>query len=238
MIKARDHLYALGAELARHRRQHPADDLLSNLVQAEVDGQRLTDDDVGAFMVLFTVAGNDTTRNTTTLATIALDQNPAQKAYLMEDFDARIMPAVDEFIRHGSPVMQFTRTALEDTELGGQQITAGDKVCVFYCSGNRDEAVFEHPAQFDLSRGEEPARRLRRRWSALLHRRRAGQVAAARPVRRDAHPGPRPGGDRRARVHGRELHPRDQQPGRARTLTSAAPLRTRVQPWGCDMLRR
>lgn len=156
ITKARDHLYALGAELAHHRRQHPTDDLLTNLVQAEVDGQRLTDEDIGAFMVLFTVAGNDTTRNTTTLATIALDQNPDQKAYLMEDFDARIMPAVDEFIRHGSPVMQFTRTALEDTELGGQQIAAGDKVCVFYCSGNRDEAVFEHPGRFDVSRAKNP----------------------------------------------------------------------------------
>ncbi len=156
ITKARDHLYALGADLAHHRRQHPADDLLTNLVQAEVDGQRLTDDDIGAFMVLFTVAGNDTTRNTTTLATVALDQNPAQKTYLKEDFDARIMPAIDEFIRHGSPVMQFTRTALEDCELGGQHIAEGDKVCVFYCSGNRDEAVFEHPAEFDLSRPTNP----------------------------------------------------------------------------------
>jgi cytochrome P450 len=156
ITKARDHLYALGAELAHHRRQHPTDDLLSNLVQAEVDGLRLTDEDIGAFMVLFTVAGNDTTRNTTTLATIALDRNPEQKAYLLEDFDGRIMPAIDEFIRHGSPVMQFTRTALVDTELGGQQIAAGDKVCVFYCSGNRDEAVFDDPAKFDLSRPKNP----------------------------------------------------------------------------------
>ncbi len=156
ITKARDHLYALGAELAHHRRQHPGDDLLTNLVQAEIDGQRLTDADIGAFMVLFTVAGNDTTRNTTTLATLALDRHPDQKSYLMNDFDARIMPAIDEFIRHGSPVMQFTRTALRDTELRGQQITAGDKVCILYCSGNRDEAVFEHPERFDLSRPSNP----------------------------------------------------------------------------------
>ena len=151
-----NYLHTLGADLAKHRRAHPADDLLTNLVQAEVDGQRLTDADIGAFMVLFTVAGNDTTRNTTALTTMAFDKNPDQRAYLLESFDERIMPAVDEFIRHGSPVMQFTRTALDDTELGGQQIAQGDKVCVFYCSGNRDESVFDRPEAFDLSRPKNP----------------------------------------------------------------------------------
>ena len=156
IVGAREHLYALGGELARHRRAHPADDLLTNLVTAEVDGDRLTDDDIGAFMVLFTVAGNDTTRNTTSLTTVAFDRNPDQRAWLLEDFDARIMAGIEEFVRHGSPVMQFTRTALVDTELGGQQIAAGDKVCVFYCSGNRDEAVFDRPDEFDVSRARNP----------------------------------------------------------------------------------
>jgi cytochrome P450 len=151
-----DHLYKLGADLAHHRREHPTDDLLTNLVNAEVDGQRLTDGDIGAFMVLFTVAGNDTTRNTTSLTTMAFDKNPDQRAYLLEDFDGRIMPAVEEFVRHGSPVMQFTRTALVDTELGGQAIAQGDKVCMFYCSGNRDESVFDRPQDFDLSRQKNP----------------------------------------------------------------------------------
>ena len=156
IVAAREHLYALGADLARHRRAHPADDLLTNLVNAEVAGQRLTDDDIGAFMVLFTVAGNDTTRNTTSLGMVAFDRNPDQRGYVLEDFDARIMPAVEEYVRHGSPVMQFTRTALVDTELGGQQIAEGDKVCIFYCSGNRDEEVFDHPADFDVSRPKNP----------------------------------------------------------------------------------
>jgi cytochrome P450 len=156
IVDAREHLYALGADLARHRRAHPGDDLLTNLVNAEVDGERLTDDDIGAFMVLFTVAGNDTTRNTTSLAMVAFDRNPDQRAYVLEDFDARIMPAVEEYVRHGSPVMQFTRTALVDSELGGQQIVAGDKVCIFYCSGNRDETVFDRPGEFDVSRPKNP----------------------------------------------------------------------------------
>jgi cytochrome P450 len=156
VMSARDHLYALGADLARHRRAHPTDDLLTNLVTAEVDGQRLTDDDIGAFMVLFTVAGNDTTRNTTSLTAVAFDRNPEQRAWLLEDFDGRIMPAIEEFVRHGSPVMQFTRTAFVDTDLGGQQIAAGDKVCLFYCSGNRDESVFDRPQAFDVSRAKNP----------------------------------------------------------------------------------
>ena len=151
-----DYLYKLGADLAHDRRQHPTDDLLTNLVNADVDGQRLTDDDIGAFMVLFTVAGNDTTRNTTSLTAVAFDRNPDQRAYLLEDFGGRIMPAVEEFVRHGSPVMQFTRTALVATELGGQQIAPGDKVCMFYCSGNRDETVFDRPQDFDLSRPRNP----------------------------------------------------------------------------------
>ena len=219
IIRARDHLYALGAELAQHRRAHPSDDLLTNLVNAEVDGQRLTDDDIGAFMVLFTVAGNDTTRNTTSLTAVAFDRNPDQRAYLLEDFDGRIMPAVEEFVRHGSPVMQFTRTALVDTELGGQQIAQGDKVCIFYCSGNRDEAVFDRPARLRPVAAEEPARRVRWWRPALLHRRRPGPVAAARPDGRaaDTRPGHR---GRRARVRRRELHPGRHPAARARAVIS------------------
>jgi cytochrome P450 len=156
LINARDYLYRLGADLAHHRRQQPGDDLITDLVNAEVDGQRLTDDDIGAFMVLFTVAGNDTTRNTTSLTAVAFDRNPDQRAYLLEDFDGRIPTAVEEFLRHASPVMEFARTALVDTELGGQPIAQGDKVCMFYCSGNRDESVFDRPHEFDLSRAKNP----------------------------------------------------------------------------------
>jgi cytochrome P450 len=87
---------------------------------------------------------------------VAFDRNPDQRAYVLEDFDGRIMPAVEEYVRHGSPVMQFTRTALVDSELGGQQIVAGDKVCIFYCSGNRDETVFDRPGEFDVSRPKNP----------------------------------------------------------------------------------
>ena len=84
---------------------HPTSDLMSNLVQAEVDGRKLTDDEIGAFFVLLSVAGNDTTRNTITLATMALQEFPEQRALLAQDYDGLIKPAMEEFVRWASPVM-------------------------------------------------------------------------------------------------------------------------------------
>jgi cytochrome P450 len=150
------YLFTIGMSLAAHRRSHPGDDLMTNLVQAEIDGERLTDTDIGQFMVLMAIAGNDTTKQTTTHTALALDAHPDQREWLTADFDNRIGGAVDEFVRHATPVMQFARTALADVELAGVRISAGDKVGLFYCSGNRDETVFEDPAVFDLSRPRSP----------------------------------------------------------------------------------
>ncbi|MFE2728421.1 cytochrome P450 [Kitasatospora sp. NPDC059327] len=155
-FEAFTYLRTLGADLAAHRRRSPADDLLTNLVQARIDGEGLTDDDIGDFMVLMGVAGNDTTKQTTTRTMLSLATLPDQRDWLMADFDARIMPAIDEFVRHASPVMQFARTAAEDVELAGSRISAGDKVVMFYCSGNRDESKFPDPHAFDLSRPASP----------------------------------------------------------------------------------
>jgi cytochrome P450 len=143
-------------ELAEARRQHPQDDLMTNLVQAEVDGQRLTDDEIGAFFVLLSVAGNDTTRNTIAHSMRRLTEHPEQRAWLAEDVEGRMAGAVEEFVRHASPVLTFRRTAVEDTELRGQRIAAGDKVVMFYESGNRDDEVFSDPLCFDLSRDPNP----------------------------------------------------------------------------------
>jgi cytochrome P450 len=150
------YLFQVGVELAAHRRAHPADDLMTNLVQAEIDGHRLTDENIGAFMVLMSVAGNDTTKQTTTRTMLALHEHPEQREWLLADLDARIMPSIDEFVRYSTPVMQFTRTAATDYELNGAQIAAGDKVGIFYCSGNRDESVFDAPDRFDLRRPRSP----------------------------------------------------------------------------------
>ncbi|MGZ4707142.1 MAG: cytochrome P450 [Acidimicrobiales bacterium] len=145
-------LSLLGSELAAERREEPTDDLLTALVQAEVDGERLNDEEIGAFTVLLGVAGNDTTRNTITHGVIAFAENPDQWALLRSD-PARWMPlAVEEVIRWATPVMTFRRTATIDTSIGDQAVAAGDHVVMFYGSGNRDERVFTDPWRFDISR--------------------------------------------------------------------------------------
>jgi cytochrome P450 len=145
-------LHAAARGLAEARRADPTDDVMTALVQAEVDGDRLTDDEICAFFVLLSVAGNDTTRNTISHGMKALCDHPDQRELLTEDFEARIGPAVEEMVRWATPVMTFRRTATRDTELGGQTIATGDKVVMFYASANRDVAAFSEPERFDITR--------------------------------------------------------------------------------------
>lgn len=149
-------LINVALDLAEARRTEPRDDLMTNLVQAEVDGEQLTDEEIAAFFCLLSVAGNDTTRNTTSSTMRALTVNPDQRALLREDFDGRIGVAIDEFVRWASPVMTFRRTATRDVELHGQHIRAGDWVVLFYPSGNRDPEVFDDPMRFDITRTPNP----------------------------------------------------------------------------------
>jgi cytochrome P450 len=139
-------------EMATHREQHPADDLMTALVQAEVDGERLTHAEIAAFMVLLSVAGNDTSRHTASHAMRALTVNPEQRAYLLEDLDARLPVAVEEFVRWATPVLTFRRTTTREVELYDQTLPAGEKVVLFYHSGNRDAEIFDQPWQFDVAR--------------------------------------------------------------------------------------
>jgi cytochrome P450 len=145
-------LHGAAAEIAADRRSNPRDDLITALVEAEVDGERLTDFEIAAFFVLLSVAGNDTTRHTTTHAALALDRFPDQRENLLAGLDERIDLAVEEFVRWASPVMTFRRTASRDAELAGQAIAAGDKVVMFYGSANRDESAFDEPGRFDITR--------------------------------------------------------------------------------------
>ena len=149
-------LHAIAYEFINERRAHPKADLMTNLVQAEVDGQRLTDAEIASFFALLSIAGNDTTRNTISIAARALQDNPDQKALLVADFDGRIPAAIEEFVRFASPVMTFRRTATRDVTLGGRDVKEGDWVAMIYSSGNRDEAVFEHPGRFDIARNPNP----------------------------------------------------------------------------------
>jgi cytochrome P450 len=155
-LEACQELHAIAAEITKMRRDQPTEDLFTNLIQAEVDGERLTDHQIGAFFVLLAVAGNDTTAHTTAFTLKAFTEFPEQRDWLMQDYDGRIDTATNEFIRYASPVMTFRRTAAEDTELGGRRIRAGDKVVMFYSSGNRDTEVFAEPDKFDLSRDPNP----------------------------------------------------------------------------------
>ncbi len=145
-------LSVLGSELAAERREHPSDDLLTALVQAEVDGERLTDQEIGAFTVLLAVAGNDTTRSSITHGVMAFAENPDQWDLLCREPERWLPTAVDEIVRWATPVMTFRRTATTDTSIGDQAISAGDHVVMFYGSGNRDERVFVDPWRFDITR--------------------------------------------------------------------------------------
>ncbi|GAS96423.1 cytochrome P450 124 cyp124 [Mycolicibacterium canariasense] len=152
LLENQMYLHQVAGGLAAERRANPGNDLISALVHAEVDGDRLTDFEVSAFFVLLAVAGNDTTRQTASHAIKALTDFPEQRAWLLDDFDDRIGTAVEEFVRWASPVMTFRRTAAVDVELAGQRIAAGEKVVMFYASGNWDAEVFDRPEVFDLSR--------------------------------------------------------------------------------------
>ena len=149
---------AVGQRLIRtigmieERRSRPCDDLLTALVQAEVDGERLTDEEIASFINLLLIAGTDTTRQATSHGMKALTDFPEQRDWLQADLDGRMGTAVEEFARWATPIMTFRRTAARDTTLGDRRILAGEKVILFYSSANFDETVFDDPMQLDLSR--------------------------------------------------------------------------------------
>ena len=145
-------VHGIAAELIEERRRKPGDDLVSALVQAEVDGERLSDEEIRSIFMLLIIAGNDTTRQSTSHGMKALTDFPEQRAWLMEDLEGRMPTAVEEIVRWATPIMTFRRTAAHDTELGGHHVTAGDKVIMFYSSANMDTEVFDHPEQLNLSR--------------------------------------------------------------------------------------
>ena len=148
-------IYAYGAALAERRRAEPADDIITRLLQPDENGEALTSDEFDLFFLLLTVAGNETTRNAAAGGMLALFEHPEQWHRLLDD-PSLIPTAAEEIVRWVSPVNLFRRTALSDTELGGVEIAAGDKVVVFYASANRDESVFIAPDQFDVGRDPNP----------------------------------------------------------------------------------
>jgi cholest-4-en-3-one 26-monooxygenase len=144
-------MYAYVNDLARQRRADPRDDIVTLLVNAKIDGDSLSEVEFDMFMLLLTLAGNETTRNSTSWGMRALIENPEQYARL-RDQPGLIDSAVEEILRWASPVLHFRRTATADTELHGQRIAKGDKVVMWHISANRDEQVFTEPFRFDITR--------------------------------------------------------------------------------------
>ncbi len=138
--------------VAEKRRVEPGDDVVTWVVQAEFEGRKLEDWEIASFFSLLGSAANDTTRHTTAHAVRLLTENPDQLALLLEDLEGRAEGAVEEVLRHACPVMHFRRTACVDTQLNGTDIKEGDKLVMWYCSGNRDDEVFSEPARFDILR--------------------------------------------------------------------------------------
>ena len=144
-------MYLYANQLAAERRERPGDDLVSVLMNAEVEGERLTELEFDLFFVLLAVAGNETTRNLISGGMLALMEHPEQHARLLAN--PALMPtAVEEMLRWVSAVIEFRRTATRDTVLRGQTIRAGDKVIIYYISANRDEEVFPAADRFDVGR--------------------------------------------------------------------------------------
>ncbi|RSN35294.1 steroid C27-monooxygenase [Amycolatopsis sp. WAC 04169] len=139
--------------MAEERRKCPMDDIVTKLVQADVDGESLASDEFGFFVILLAVAGNETTRNAITHGMKAFLDHPDQWELYKKE---RPKTAPDEIVRWATPVVAFQRTATRDTELGGQQIRKGDRVGMFYSSANFDPDHFDRPEKFDILREDNP----------------------------------------------------------------------------------
>ena len=139
--------------VAEERKAVPANDIVTKLVTADIDGNELTSDEFGFFTILLSVAGNETTRNAISHGMIAFMENPDQwELYKRE----RPETAADEIVRWSTPVVAFQRTAKEDVVIGGQPIKAGDRVGLYYAAANFDEDVFDDPYTFNIMRDPNP----------------------------------------------------------------------------------
>ena len=147
---------AYASALADDRRASPCDDLTTSLVEAEVDGEKLSSSEIASFFMLLAIAGNETTRNAISHGVLALTRYPDEREKWWSDFDGLTHSAVEEVVRWASPVVYMRRRVTEDTELNGVRMTAGDKVSMWYCSANRDGAKFDDPYTFDVTRDPNP----------------------------------------------------------------------------------
>jgi cytochrome P450 len=150
-------MFAYAQALGEARLANPTDDLTSVMMHSIVDGDRMSSQEFGSFFILLVVAGNETTRNAISHGMLQLTEHPDQKAAWYGDFETKTKGAVEEIVRWASPVIHFRRTATRDTEIRGVKIKAGEKVVMWYNSGNRDEEIYENPHQFNIARTLAPA---------------------------------------------------------------------------------
>ncbi len=151
-LEAGGTLTAIMEELGAYRREHPIDDITSALVNAEIESEKLTQQELASFFVRVVPAGNETTRTAIAHALNAFMEFPDQQQRWADDFEGLAKTATDEIVRWASPVIWMRRTLAQDYTLSGFDLKAGDKVLLFYNSANRDEDVFENPYEFDLAR--------------------------------------------------------------------------------------
>jgi cholest-4-en-3-one 26-monooxygenase len=145
-------LYAYSHQLQKQRRETPADDIVTTLLNAEIDGDKLSEWEFDMFFLLLCVAGNETTRNTISHGIHAFMTNPDQWQAFASDPDGHMDKAMEEVLRWATPVLHFRRTATRKYELGGVPIEEGDKVVMWHISANRDDRAFAEPFRFDISR--------------------------------------------------------------------------------------
>jgi len=155
MDRSRLGLFQYFTNMVTERMKHPTNDITSIVANAKINGETMPQLEMLSYYFLLVVAGNETTRNATTGGLLALIENPGEWQKLKKN-PGLIDSAVEEIVRWTSPVIQFARTATEDTEIRGQKIKAGESVCLFYPSANRDEEVFAEPFKFDISREPNP----------------------------------------------------------------------------------
>jgi cytochrome P450 len=157
LVRVGGEIFNYALALGEERKKNPTGDIASVMMSAEVDGERLSAQEFGSFFILLVVAGNETTRTAIAHGMRELTLNPDQRALWYGDFETHTKTAVEEIVRYATPVIHFRRTATEDTEINGQPIKQGEKVVMFYQSGNRDERVFTDPDRFDITRPLAPA---------------------------------------------------------------------------------
>ena len=145
-------LFAMAAELTEQKRENPDDSMFSRLIHGEVDGEKLDEMTINMFFVTLSIAGHETTRSTAAHFIRLMNEHPDQFDLLQSDMDKYLPNAIEEVLRFSPPVMKFRRTATEDSQIGVQEVSKGDKVYLSYPAANRDPEVFADPHIFDITR--------------------------------------------------------------------------------------